>query len=372
MTTSNASTYNYKFSTKNQWRKQMWNDIERRLLRPPSEALVLYLPGPENIDEKELLQRGFKKQNLVGIERDKNTCMALRKRGVNCICADATKVIDAWPHDKFPDVIFMDFAGPITMRVYDWIKLHSPGRDSTIWAFNVLCGRESHSPVINHWEEVGVGSVTHRFKRMFAMRYADVAGMCKTRKLDNMILASGTPIFRTYVSTSGQRFDSVVYGGDSVFCGGLSERVFVPGMEDAALGAVASTLKLRKDIESVDAGEVQKLLKQNIAQLESTKRRISAALAVMTIRCGGKRGRVKEPVFKKSLRLLEESLHAYDDLDEDKSVKEINNIVKKAKEIHREHDLISNKHERMVAEWVDNNDDVVACIMACWDNQKIA
>ena len=43
---------NYKFGRKNNWRRWAWNKAKDRLSVPVKDAVVLYLPSKQNIDQK--------------------------------------------------------------------------------------------------------------------------------------------------------------------------------------------------------------------------------------------------------------------------------------------------------------------------------
>ena len=110
---NNGANKDYDFSHKNHWRRWAWNQIKSRISVKPSEAIVLYLAGKENLDLEIALSKKFKKENLIAIERDKNTISFLRKNKVNVVSGDFNDVLLGWGEQPKIDVIIADFCGDI-------------------------------------------------------------------------------------------------------------------------------------------------------------------------------------------------------------------------------------------------------------------
>lgn len=92
----------FKFGTKNNWRKQVWNEIASRTSNRPN-AIVIYMPGRQDLDRKIATQKGFKADNFIGIDNNRDIVKALRKEGKLLICGDFFRIIQSWPNEN-PEV----------------------------------------------------------------------------------------------------------------------------------------------------------------------------------------------------------------------------------------------------------------------------
>ena len=143
---TNGAVKNYKFGTKNNWRRQLWNHIVALLKEmhvKPGDAKVLYLAGRDDLDRVEAKRRGFKDWNLFAVENDVRTLRALRDKGVIAIRGDFSEVLYCWPQHL--DVVIADFCcGYHKKTVMKFIEavLHSRGTPRSILALNMLRGRD--------------------------------------------------------------------------------------------------------------------------------------------------------------------------------------------------------------------------------------
>lgn len=219
---------NYRFDAKRTWRQQMWNDITRRLERMsigPHNAIVLYLGGESDLDRRILLQRGYREHNLLLVERDAGVCNSLREQGKIVFHGDFWKILNSltYVNNLTPHVVFADLCGivsdEVAIEAIDTMSQVSP----QVRALNVLRGRDAKSIAFSMSDGLGM----HRLERLWRRRTLVLNEL--TRRAD----ASGTippddnpsaddyinaffmercnPTFRTYKSSSGQVFDSVVY-----------------------------------------------------------------------------------------------------------------------------------------------------------------
>jgi hypothetical protein len=150
MATTAQDAVNYDNGRKNNWRKQCWNLIVNHLKRAgiqPKDALVLYLPGTTNLDEGVALQKGFRRENLIAVERDKKVAHFIRKKlKVNCIQGDLIDVLMSWPLDSPKvDVVVADFQCGMLPVVEDTLRAYlcSPQITHSVLCVNALRGRDA-------------------------------------------------------------------------------------------------------------------------------------------------------------------------------------------------------------------------------------
>lgn len=138
----------YKYGSKNHWRRTIWNRIVERLNVPPSEALVVYLGGEMDLDRKIAREKGFRDENLILVDNDEKVVTAVRKRGHLAIHGDFLKVIQYWPHRRPIDVCFGDFCCGLNQEYTDSVTfkfLISSAIFNSVCAFNFLRGRDPNT-----------------------------------------------------------------------------------------------------------------------------------------------------------------------------------------------------------------------------------
>lgn len=101
----------YDFNEKNIWRRQVWNDVATRFKKAKllRKAVVLYLPGPDDLDRPVALSKGFVAENLIGVERDIGIVRKLRKSGRLVIHGTLSQVVGSWPHSHAINCIMADY-----------------------------------------------------------------------------------------------------------------------------------------------------------------------------------------------------------------------------------------------------------------------
>jgi hypothetical protein len=140
----------YKFGTKNNWRKWLWNRITERLHVPVRNALVLYMGAAEDLDRAEALRRGFTNTNLIHVDRDAKVTAAVRRAGGLGVTGDFFEVVRCWPQRHSIDVVLGDFCNGLTANNWTGVvqlPLWRQCRES-VFAFNLLRGRD---PATNEW-----------------------------------------------------------------------------------------------------------------------------------------------------------------------------------------------------------------------------
>lgn len=133
---------NYKTATKNNWRKQCWNEIARRVSNKKN-AVVLYLAAEQDLDRGEAIRRGFRAENLIAVDLRQTVVDSLRSRGKVAIQGRIEHVACAW-HDV--DVVYADFCCGFTreaMRAVEMLNLFPFVKDDCVFLFNFQRGRES-------------------------------------------------------------------------------------------------------------------------------------------------------------------------------------------------------------------------------------
>jgi hypothetical protein len=142
---------NYKFGTKNNWRRITWNRIIERLHVPARDAVVVYLAGESDLDRQEAKRRGFRDNNLIPVERDKNVCKKLRDKKILCVHGDIIQALDGWPIDRRVDVVLCDLVSGLEDKYIHamnrWMN-YREAFSTTVFCFNFQRGREHNGKAI--------------------------------------------------------------------------------------------------------------------------------------------------------------------------------------------------------------------------------
>jgi len=113
-----------------------------------SDAVVLYLSGPDDIDREVALSKGFKNHNLIAIDKEPEYINKVRQAGNLGLCVGLGPVISSWGKEPKINVIIADFCCGITGTVRDFIDdlLLSNGIGAgCILAVNLMRGRDKES-----------------------------------------------------------------------------------------------------------------------------------------------------------------------------------------------------------------------------------
>lgn len=110
----------YANKTKWIWRKQVINELISRI-RDRKNSICIGLPSSEDFDRKVLCQKGFKPDNLIGVEIDQNKVNLLRKAGKNIIFDLLEKVIISWPDSPNVSMIIGDFCCGLKEEILDLV-----------------------------------------------------------------------------------------------------------------------------------------------------------------------------------------------------------------------------------------------------------
>jgi hypothetical protein len=147
----------YDFGLKRKWRREVWNEITKRLTVPRGEAIVLYLPGPDDEDGKIALQKGFKRRNLIAVDLNEDNIIRIRKQGGLGICGNLIDVVNAWETPTL-DVIVADFCHGYNIESVNlelsiqasncFTNVEKPGGTRGVIMVNMMRGRETH------WKQV--------------------------------------------------------------------------------------------------------------------------------------------------------------------------------------------------------------------------
>lgn len=142
----NGATRNYYGGIKNNWRRTVHNRIQDMLPVSPSNAVVLYLAGPQDLDRQEFLRRGYKLQNLIAVERDSSLAHSIRTDGKLCIHLDLEDVVASWKKTKI-HVVLADLCCGLEISVCRMVKtlIKSEAFNDAVCAFNLLRGRDARS-----------------------------------------------------------------------------------------------------------------------------------------------------------------------------------------------------------------------------------
>lgn len=142
----------YKNGRKNQWRRTLWNSIVDRLEVPPRDAVVVYLPGPQDLDRAVAKSKGFREENLIPVERDPKFVKMIRKKGVSCVHGDLINAVAFMALNHRVDVVLGDFMCGLELSIINKILLLMTMKNlsGSVFAFNFLRGRDASSNKIRH------------------------------------------------------------------------------------------------------------------------------------------------------------------------------------------------------------------------------
>jgi hypothetical protein len=220
---------NYDFGPKRHWRRWVWNRIAE-MTPSRRDALVAYLPGARDFDKPIATALGFRANNMIGLERDKDALGQARSCGALVVGADFFDGVDALcMRGSSIDVVFGDFCGGFSHRLIGttagWTSL---GEFTTaVFAFNMLRGREFDPTLKPLYKMVGdsareYGIDGHPNHRGMALAI-NVCGVIARLLIENKqangwdvvdlgvaLLEEARPRFHTYKSDT-QIFDSVVF-----------------------------------------------------------------------------------------------------------------------------------------------------------------
>lgn len=226
----------YKFGTKNNWRKWLWNRIAERLHVPARNAVVLYMGAAEDLDRAEALRRGFTNTNLIHVDRDAKVTAAIRRAGGLGVTGDFFDVVRCWPQHHSIDVVLGDFCNGLTLANLTGVvqlPLWRQCRES-VFAFNLLRGRDpatnelraiwqkGHSKDTKHRVQICASEQVVVCRGLVTGAYAFAPGGGIAESTDPLLLAAHAADLekswpaaryseRDYRSTAFQTFDSGVW-----------------------------------------------------------------------------------------------------------------------------------------------------------------
>ena len=137
----------YLFGSKNNWRRTVWNEVLRRVGPRAENEVILYLPGPENLDYRVGTEKGVPSHNLIAVEESKETVSLSRRMGVNTIQGNLFDVISSWSSKKHPVcAVLADLCSGLEPQVIDLLDIvHRPGMMGCTTLLNLQRGRDSRS-----------------------------------------------------------------------------------------------------------------------------------------------------------------------------------------------------------------------------------
>lgn len=266
----------FKFGTKNNWRRWGWNEVSKRV-KNINDAIIIYLPGGQDLDRKVAIEHGFKSDNLIAVDNNLEVVKKLRSEGKVVIHGDLLKVLMAWPrYEPKVSVLWGDYCGGFK-RSYRYF-LDFCIKESfwdCVYLFNFLRGRDAESEYFREqckfWD-IKLEDPKNRAYNLLLWRsieqmvflykdkeYEDYDGE-KWLDFHKKRMLSLNPSFRSYKSGK-LTFDSVVF-----------QEIF-------------RLIKDRDSLPPVDPG-VDKTL--NIRGIDNELRRqVGACLAVRTMRKAG-------------------------------------------------------------------------------------
>lgn len=206
---STGAERSYDESQKRHYRRTAWNAIRDRLYVPVKDAVVLYLAGARDEDREVALDKGFRAENLIALERDRRALESLRNLRVNTINASVFEVVYSWWGQDVHAVHF-DLCCGFTQEVRDIVAILSfmPSFPAAVLSFNLLRGRESD--LLPEYKGRHRGELAHHRNREFAHDFvneqAEAQGRLMGQWMGDSRLLSGC-----YNSSCGQVFDWAIW-----------------------------------------------------------------------------------------------------------------------------------------------------------------
>lgn len=232
---------NYKFGSKNNWRRTIWNRISERVEGKNKDAIVLYMPDFPDYDKPVALSKGFCHHNMIAVNRDVNVVNAVRENIGLAVNAKASEIVKAWPASRKCNVIFFDFMNGHTKEhqqtMFDIST--NPAFEDAVVAFNVMRGRDGETNFVRSmFQAVGkispecVPGEKHRGEHMFVVHAVALLSTLHNILKDfknqsrapDQVFDSAMESFKAYYtekqsvctalsykSISGQVFDSIIY-----------------------------------------------------------------------------------------------------------------------------------------------------------------
>lgn len=283
----NGTTKNYKFGTKNNWRRAVWNEIDKRLRetgRRPKDAIVLYLAGEQDLDRKVMLEHGFRPDNLLIIERDKDVAKKLRKEGKIVICADIRNALLAWG-DNHPrvQILYADYCCGLEPKtlIIEKALIGKPSFNTSIAMINFLRGRDASSndlrAAMGRWSRSWLGAGEELDKKHRGEQYVFSNAM----KNFTLIKLGANPAFKT-----SPHYD------ENYFLGPKNQDEFFDFLE--IYGAYKRKLfsyksgHLTMDSVVFQSPGVGHVVWPDRPEIKKARRQIAAALAIRTMKLSGK------------------------------------------------------------------------------------
>ena len=217
----------YRAKQKKDWRGWQWNRIVERLYVPVEDAVVLYLCGPEDLDRKKALERGFRNENLIAVDFSEENVKRVRAGGGLAICHDLDELLHSWPPNWTVDVIVADYCSGLnkaTMGLIHSLFL-TRSLDCSVVSVNLMRGRDPvgvETIKAHRLDALDNGGSREKFNPGKHRGFAFVMGMynyCATK----LGVPAGTPIdaniptdtfaacYNSYTSTGITWFDTAVF-----------------------------------------------------------------------------------------------------------------------------------------------------------------
>lgn len=146
---SNGANLDYKFGSKNNWRRTIWNALLRRTKGRERKYPILYLAGRMDLDRAVAESKGVPRENLIAVEKDRDAYLDLRRRGVPVIHGDLIDVLWSWSQNEPVAAVVADYCSGIVWRnagLYDCFE-RAPLRGAEV-VVNLLRGRDPYSNAI--------------------------------------------------------------------------------------------------------------------------------------------------------------------------------------------------------------------------------
>lgn len=273
-----GSTRNYTFQAKNEYRGWVWNQMAARL-KGIEDATIFYLVGPAPHDYEVAIKKNFQRKNIIGIDLSSDNIKKLRMAGGIGVCTDLITAI--MNYNGRIDGVIADFCCGFERSVISFLHTISACptmHAKTVISVNVMRGRDynGYSSVGPECREFLFGNARKRNKWVYEYYITLVCGAYKyvNFKFEKFVKAGLNPKYHSYLSDSGQYFDSVTFNrvigvnGESI----MSRRI----KEEAAFRESLNTEICRV------GGKINTPSKEK-EKLTREKRKMAAAKALQTM-----------------------------------------------------------------------------------------
>lgn len=145
---------NYKTGTKNNWRRQCWNEVAARITNK-KDAKIIYLAAEQDMDRRVAVSKGFSAQNMIAVDQRIEVVKQLRKQSKLAIHGKIEHVLEIYDECDVAHIDLCCGFTDIALEIYQAL-LSGRKKKGMVLVLNFLRGREQgfFSDLANEYKEV--------------------------------------------------------------------------------------------------------------------------------------------------------------------------------------------------------------------------